>query len=300
MSKKTVVGLIALLILVLAILFCSWAGQKITERLNEINPDAQKPSTDQPASPSTDNSPLNRSHLALGNPSGATENASNPDNYLLENDFYAVSYNRQKGIPNWVAWRLTKNDFGDTDRQNDYRPNANLPSNWSKITPFDYSGSGFDRGHLCPSADRSNSTKANSETFLMTNMTPQTHDLNAGPWEKLESYSRSMARRNVTLYIIAGQYGDKGKIKNKITVPTNFWKIIVVLPNNAGVSTIDQNTRVIAVDMPNSEGVQNENWRKFRTTVRQIEQRTNYIFFSNLPENARNSLKTKVDVRTDQ
>ncbi len=300
MSKKTVVGLIALLILVLAILLCSWAGQKITERLNEINPDVQKPSTDQPVSPSTDNSSLNRSHLALGNPSGATENTSNPDNYLLENDFYAVSYNRRKGIPNWVAWRLTKSDFGETARQNDFRPDERLPSNWEKITPVDYSGSGFDRGHLCPSADRSNSIKANSETFLMTNMTPQTHDLNAGPWEKLESYSRSMARRNVMLYIIAGQYGDKGKIKNKITVPTNFWKIIVVLPNNADVSSIDQNTRVIAVDMPNSEGVQNENWRKFRTTVRQIEQRTNYNFFSNLPENARNSLKTKVDVRTDQ
>ena len=131
----------------------------------------------------------------------------------------------------------------------------------------------------------------------MTNMSPQTHDLNAGPWEKLESYSRSLARRNVTLYIIAGQYGEKGKIKNKITVPTNFWKIIVVLPDNGDVSTINQDTRIIAVDMPNSEGVQNENWRKFRTTVRNIEQRTNYNFFSNLPENVRNSLKTKVDVK---
>ena len=294
MSKKTIGAIIALVILVLAILFCSWAGQKINEKLNEINPDAQKPSTDKPTSPSTDKSPNQQTHLALGNPSGAT---SNPDNYLLENNFYALSYNRQKGIPNWVSWRLAKDDFGETDRQNDFRPDSRLPDGWKKVTPSDYSGSGFDRGHLCPSADRSNSVKANSETFLMTNMSPQTHDLNAGPWEKLESYSRSLARRNVTLYIIAGQYGEKGKIKNKITVPTNFWKIIVLMPDNADISTINQDTRIIAVDMPNSEGVQNENWRKFRTTVRNIEQRTNYNFFSNLPENVRNSLKTKVDVK---
>ena len=297
MSKKTIGAIIALVILVLAILFCSWAGQKINEKLNEINPDAQKPSTNEPNSPSTDKIPNQQTHLALGNPSGATSNTSNPDNYLLENNFYALSYNRQKEIPNWVSWRLAKDDFGETDRQNDFRPDSRLPDGWKKVTPSDYSGSGFDRGHLCPSADRSNSVKANSETFLMTNMSPQTHDLNAGPWEKLESYSRSLARRNVTLYIIAGQYGEKGKIKNKITVPTNFWKIIVLLPDNADISTINQDTRIIAVDMPNSEGVQNENWRKFRTTVRNIEQRTNYNFFSNLPENVRNSLKTKVDVK---
>ncbi len=294
MSKKTIGAIIALVILVLAILFCSWAGQKINEKLNEINPDAQKPSTDEPTSPSTDKIPNQQTHLALGNPSGAT---SNPDNYLLENNFYALSYNRQKGIPNWVSWRLAKDDFGETDRQNDFRPDNRLPNEWKKVTPSDYSGSGFDRGHLCPSADRSSSVKANSETFLMTNMTPQTHDLNAGPWEKLESYSRSLARRNVTLYIIAGQYGEKGKIKNKITVPTNFWKIIVFMPDNADIFTINQDTRIIAVDMPNSEGVQNENWRKFRTTIRNIEQKTNYNFFSNLPENVRNSLKTKVDIK---
>lgn len=297
MSKKTIGGIIALVILVAAILFCSWAGSKINEKLNDINPEVQNPPTNEPISPQNENTPTNRTHLALGNPSNAVPNTSNPDNYLLLNDYYALSYNRRKAIPNWVAWRLSRDDFGDTNRQNDFRPDNRLSADWEKVTPSDYSGSGFDRGHLCPSADRSNSVEANSATFLMTNMSPQTHDMNAGPWEKLESYSRSLARRNATLYIIAGQYGEKGKIKNKITVPTNFWKIVVVLPNDADISTINRDTRIIAVDMPNSEGVQNENWRKFRTTVRQIEQKTNYNFFSNLPENVRNNLKIKVDVK---
>lgn len=296
-KKATIGGLLALAVLVGAIFFCIWAGQKINEKLSEINPDAPNPQQSEPNFPSTPTAPTKQSHLALGNPSNAAANPSNENNYLLENDFYALSYNRRKGIANWVSWRLTKADFGNADRQNDFRPDNRLPSNWERILPSDYSRSGFDRGHLCPSADRSSSIQANSETFLMTNITPQTPALNQGPWEKLESYSRSMARRNMTLYIIAGQYGDAGNIKNKLTIPTNFWKIIVVLPNNADLSTVNQNTRIIAVDMPNIDGIKDKNWREYKTTVQQIEKKTGYNFFTNLPENVRNALKTKYDSR---
>jgi endonuclease G len=296
MSKKaTIGGLLGLVVLVGAIFFCIWAGQKIDEKLSEINPNAPTPAPEQPI-PNEPSAPTKQPHLALGNPGNASVN---PDNYLLENDFYALSYNRKKAIPNWVAWRLTKSDFGNADRQNDYRPDDRLPADWQKITPFDYSGSGFDRGHLCPSADRSSSVRANSETFLMTNMTPQTPELNQGAWEKLESYSRSMVRRNMTLYIFAGQYGERGKVKNKITIPTNFWKIIVVLPNNANISTINLSTRVIAVDMPNAEDIKNKNWREYKTTVQQIERKTGYKFFTNLSEDLRNTLITKYDSRND-
>src|SRR5207247_1124328 len=125
-----------------------------------------------PTSPSVNESELNRS-LPLGNPSNAVPNPANPNNYLIPGDYYTVSYNRDKGIPNWVSWTLTENDIGKTTRQNDFRPNTDLPSDWKRITPFDYNGSGYDRGHLCPSADRSNSKESNSSTFLMSNMTPQ-------------------------------------------------------------------------------------------------------------------------------
>jgi endonuclease G len=106
-----------------------------------------------------------------------------------------------------------------------------------------------------------------------------------------------MARRNVTLYIIAGQYGDNGKIKNKITIPSNFWKIVVVVPNDGSISQINKDTRIIAVDMPNNEDIMESNWREFKTTVRQIEQKTGYNFFTNLPQNLQNDLETKVDTK---
>ena len=299
-NKALTGGAVVLIIIGLVVVFCLWAGEKINDKITENNPNISKPAPDNnenPLAPPTASSEAEKVYLALGNPSNASSSPSNADNYLMVNNIYALSYNRDKGIPNWVAWRLTASDFGSANRQNDFRPDERLPQNWTHVMPNDYTHSGYDRGHLCPSADRSNSEESNSETFLMTNMTPQTHALNAGPWEKLETYSRSMVRRDTTLYIIAGQYGEKEKLKNKVSVPTNFWKIIVVLPANGNVSAINANTRIIAVDMPNDEYVANENWRKYRTTVKNIEQKTGYNFLSNIPDNLRNMLKSKIDTQ---
>ncbi len=294
-SKALIGGIIALILLIAAIFFCIWAGTKINEKLSEINPDA--PTNDQPNQPNGQNPASNEGNLPFGNPSNATANTSNANNYLMENPSYTLSYNRDKAIPNWTAWRLTKNDLGEASRQNNFRPDDRLPDGWTRVTPSDYTGSGFDRGHLCPSADRSNSVEANSATFLMTNITPQTPELNQGPWEKLETYSRSMARREGNLYIIAGNYGGSNRVKNKITIPTNFWKIVVVIPPGANAASINANTRVIAVDMPNIGGIKEKNWRDYKTTVRQIEQKTGDNFFSNLPQKLQDALETKSDNR---
>ncbi len=294
MQKKTISGcFLALLVAAIIVASGVWFVFKMSETTIDNQPINESPPAKAPETQKEAESNLNK-YLPLGNPSNAVFNHSSPNNYLMTGEYYSLSYNRDKGIPNWVAWRLTKNSFGESERQNDFRPDNRLPSDWTQIVPFDYSSSGYDRGHLCPSADRSSSEGANSTTFLMTNMAPQTHDLNAGPWEKLESYSRSMARRNVTLYITAGQYGEKGKLKNKVTIPTNFWKIIVVVPNG---TNINQETRIIAVDMPNVTGIGEKNWRDYKTTVRQIEQKTGYNLLSSLPSEVQNALRTKVDVR---
>ncbi len=293
-SKVIIGGIIALVILIFAIIFCIWAGGKINQKISEINPD--QPAPQMPENPTA--LPSASDNLAFGNPSNATQNPSNADNYLLQNDFYVISYNRGKSMSNWVSWKLTASDLGKASRQNDFRPDDRLPENWARITPSDYTGSGFDRGHFCPSADRSSSEEANSATFLMTNITPQTPDLNQGPWEKLESYSRNLARRGGIIYIIAGNYGNRReKVKSKITIPTNFWKIVVVLPPNSDFSVINKDTRVIAVDMPNLSGIKNKNWRDYRTSVRNLEQKTGYNFLSKLPQNLQNSLEIKVDIR---
>lgn len=294
--KALIGGVLGLAIVVAVAVACLWLVGKMRENAAETNESAEPSNPNQTSQP-LENVVPQQIHLALGNPDNATANAANANNYLLPNKYYVISYNRQKGLANWVSWRLVKNSFGDASRQNDFRPDNRLPNGWTQISPYDYNSSGFDRGHLCPSADRSSSIEGNSMTFLMSNIAPQSHDLNTGPWEKLETYSRSLAKRNNTVYIITGHYGDKGKIRNKLTIPTNFWKIVVVLPNNSDVSAIGNETRVIAVDMPNVEGIGKQGWRDFKTTVRQIEQKTGYNFLSNVPQTVQDVIETKIDSR---
>jgi endonuclease G len=300
MNRKTLVGgLIALAIVVLLIIACVWLGGKIwqtvTDKTETTAPPPAPPGR-KPNAPITNIEEAQRTYLAFGNPSNATQSASNADNYLMVNNAYALSYNNSRGAANWVAWRISASDFGEAERQNDFRPDPNLPKNFTRITPADYTGSGFDRGHLCPSADRSSSPEVNSQTFYMTNMIPQTPDLNRNVWNDFETYSRDLVKKSgVDLYVVAGCYGEKGKLKKKISVPTNCWKIITAVPAGADFSAVNEATPVTAVDMPNAPNLGKTDWRKFRTTVRAIEQKTNLNLLSNLPQNVQDALETRVD-----
>lgn len=288
-------GIIALLVLLCVIFLCFWAGKSVYERLRGTNePTVNQPQT-QPQTPTTQPTTpteAQAAYLALGNPSNA---AAAPDNYLLVNNFMAISYNRDKGIPNWVAWRVTRADLGAITREDAFRPDDRLPKGWKRVTPSDYTGSGYDRGHVCPNADRYGSREAADSTFLMTNMTPQTPDLNRGPWQKLEAYVRSLVTRGSDVYVYAGVYGDLGKIKKKVTIPEYNWKVVVAVPAGTPVSMINENARVIAVNMPNVKGILNADWQVYRTSVRQIEQATGYNLLSNLPQNVQDIIETKVD-----
>jgi endonuclease G, mitochondrial len=226
--------------------------------------------------------PVENPHLLMGNPSLAS---TAPDNYLLIKPQYVLSYNQSKGIPNWVSWQLNQNWLGSADRQNDFRQDTTLPKGFERITPDDYRGSGFDRGHQAPSADRTDNEADNSATFLMTNMIPQRPDLNRGPWEKLESYSRELVREGKELYIIAGVTGEQKRLVGKVSVPTKNWKVIVVLDRpGSGIDGVTSSTRVIAVNMPNRKGIKNSSWEEFSTTVDAIEKETGYDLLSNVPK----------------
>ena len=146
----------------------------------------------------------------MGNPSNAVVDVNQPNNYLLDKPQYAVGYSRDNGRPNWVSWHLDSTWLGSTPRQDDFRADTTLPAGWYQVQATDYSGSGFDRGHHTPSADRTNTVASNSATFLMSNMMPQSPDNNQGPWESLESYCRSLVSSGNELYIIAGGSGSGG------------------------------------------------------------------------------------------
>jgi endonuclease G, mitochondrial len=233
--------------------------------------------------------------LPFGNPSNAAAEISNKNNFLIFKRSFALSYNNERGTANWIAWRTTMNDLGDSLPRPDFRPDPDLPIVFARIVSTDYSRSGYDRGHMVPSADRFGDPATNADTFLMTNIVPQSADLNQYVWEKLERYARGIVRRGSDVYTIAGVYGTKERFKGRLAAPTNCWKIIVVLPPGGSALTIDENTRVIAVDIPNENGIKNIYWQRFRVPVRTIEQKTGFDFFSDLPRELQEKLETKID-----
>lgn len=237
------------------------------------------------------------SNLLLGNPSNATPDvASSANNYLLVNRYYTSSYSRDRGTPNWVSWHLQKSNYGTVSRTDNYQPNSLLPSGWYRVSYSSYNSSGYSRGHNCPSGDRTSSSEANWSVFLMSNMIPQSFNNNNLTWNNLENYTRSLTDGGNECYIIMGSYGNKGTIDDgKVTVPTNIWKVIVVLPaGNNDLSRIDANTRVICVNTPNDEIVTSD-WKAYRVSLKAIQDATGYNLLSNLDAGVKASLLNKVD-----
>ncbi|MBD2167777.1 DNA/RNA non-specific endonuclease [Calothrix membranacea FACHB-236] len=242
-------------------------------------------------------------HLTMGNPSGA---GNSYNNYLLSKPQYAVSYNCYRGTPNWVSWQLNSSWLGNAPRQDDFRADTTLPSSCYRVSSSDYTGSGFDRGHMTPSADRTNTIANNSATFLMTNIIPQSPDNNQGLWANLENYCRDLVvNQGKGLYIISGSYGTGGTGSNgtkttiangNVTVPSRIWKVIVVLDRpNSGASSVTNSTRVIAVNTPNTQGVRTANWKNYRVSVDSIELTTGYNLLSNVSTSVQSTIEARVD-----
>ncbi|WP_207435391.1 DNA/RNA non-specific endonuclease [Sabulibacter ruber] len=248
-------------------------------------------------------------HLVLGNPSNATTDINNSNNYLMEKPQYALSYSRDRGTPNWVSWHLTQDWIGSAPRQDDFRADNTLPSSWYKVSPNSYSGSGFDRGHNTPSADRTRTIEDNSATFLMTNMIPQAPNNNQQSWANLEDYTRDLVKAGNEVYVIMGSYGVGGIGSNgakttldngRVTVPSQIWKVIVVLTEGEDdLNRITTSTRVIAVNTPNTNSI-NSSWGSYRTTVDTIEAATGYDLLSVLPDDLEASLEDKIDAGPTQ
>lgn len=250
----------------------------------------------------TINAPLaNENPLLFGNPSNATGDVANENDYLMQKPQYSLSYNRSKGTPNWTAWRLDSSWIGSTPRQDDFRPDTTLPAGWYQVTPQDYSEPIYDRGHMCPSGDRTNSIANNSATFLMTNMVPQHPDNNQGPWENFESYCRTLASQGNEIYIISGPTGNFGTIgataQNRVVIPTATWKVVLVLPNGTNdLQRVNRSTRAFGIVVSNVPPIaRNAGWREFRVTVDAVENLTGYNFFSEIPKNIQELIERRRD-----
>jgi endonuclease G len=234
-------------------------------------------------------------HLALGAPTPC----DGPDDYLMIKSQYALSYNRDHNGPNWVSWELNASYFGGEPRHKGrFLSDESLPDGWYRVRHEDYTGSDYDRGHVVQSEERTRSHEDNAATFLLTNVLPQRHDLNAGPWLRLEEYSDTLARREGReLFVTAGGIfgAHPSTIGHGLAVPDAFFKVVVVLDRGQGVEAAGTSTRVIAVIMPNATGILDSPWGKYRTSVAEIEHRTGYHFFGRLAEPVRAALDARVD-----
>jgi len=236
-------------------------------------------------------------HLAMGTPKDGNE----ADDYLMIKPQYALSYNKDKNIPNWVSWNLDASYFGDAPRlKGKFLVDDTLPDGFYRVRHDDYTGSGYDRGHMVRSEERTRTAEDNKATFLLTNILPQYHDLNAGPWLRLEEYAQELSQRDKReLYLMAGGVFYKNKktstIGKGVAVPDAFFKIIVVLNRNQSADDVSAETRVITVLMPNKEGIMGDGWEKYRTTVDDIEKRTGYDFLSAVPESIQRVLEARED-----
>jgi endonuclease G, mitochondrial len=141
-----------------------------------------------------------------------------------------ISYNEKHEQANWVAYRLLDSHIGGAEKRKDKFLSDPYVSTFS-AHPADYKKTGFDRGHLAPAGDFSWSEKSMSESFYMSNMSPQQPDFNRGIWKKLEEQVRQWALENEELYVVtAGVLSENLPsigTKNKISIPVYYYKVIL-------------------------------------------------------------------------
>ncbi len=206
------------------------------------------------------------SYVPGGVPNISGASTASTTNYLAVKKGYVMSYNGVEGRANWVGWTLRSSDLGPVERSNRFREDSELPRQFKRVDDDDYRESGYDRGHLCNSEDRTASVYLNEETFLMSNMIPQTPELNRGPFKFLEAYCRKLVlKKGQKLLIYSGGIGAKGRLTSGVPIPQYCWKAIYTP------------TEEIYVLFPNERTLE-KNWNKYRVTKDRLEKMTGFQF----------------------
>lgn len=194
---------------------------------------------------------------------------------------YALNYSPKHRGALWVAYILTQKEVQTkgTNRKDNFRTDPSLNS-VTQATLLDYKKSGYDRGHLLPSADRDDTPEENSETFLLSNISPQAPGLNRGTWSLLEAAVRRWANKYDTLYVVTGGVLTPNPIKpyriigDSVTVPNYFYKAILTKSDLGYIST--------AYLIPNLDDV-DRNYNTYQITVDSLENILGIDLFFALP-----------------
>ncbi|MFZ4482612.1 MAG: DNA/RNA non-specific endonuclease [Chthoniobacterales bacterium] len=234
----------------------------------------------------------------LGNPDSAVTVAASRTNYLIQRAQYALSYNDDTHEANWVGWSYSLSDDGPASRTDAWAVEELLPSGFLKIGTATF-GTGWDRGHMCPSADRLKTTPDNEVTFRMSNIIPQASQNNQGLWNNFESYCRTLAADGDEVVIMSGPAQFTGaRLANQMATPGFVWKIVVEIPGASSTTPANQRAttgaRVIAILTPNvNTGL--GTWQSYITSVEAIENVTGLNFFTAMDPSVAIYLKNVID-----
>ena len=208
---------------------------------------------------------------------------------IVEREGYALGYIEKHEQPAWVQYIMTSEEVSRraAKRGDDFRPDPEIPT--GSATPQDYTRSGYDRGHLAPAADMSFSGKTMSESFYMSNMSPQAPQFNRGIWSKLEKQVRHFATREKRIVVVTGPILPAEKTitigANKVTVPQYYYKVIY---------DTTPPEKMIAFVLPNKGS--SADLRTFVVTVDKVEELTGLDFFSTVPQPKQEQLERTITV----
>lgn len=246
--------------------------------------------TSNPALPPTDKLPPRTEQPQRPVPSGplpAYLPAVSASGELVRHTFFTLSYVEDNEQAEWVAYELTRDRLNANwaDRPNTFRPDPSVRT--ESATPRDYSGSGYDRGHLCPAADMAFDTLAINETFYMSNMSPQVPAFNVGVWRELEELTRDWARYFQQLYVVTGPVlaqKSLGQIGfSKVSVPSAFYKVLYAPKQH----------RAIAFVLPNA--LSTRPVLEYAFDIDYVEKMTGLDFFPHILNGLNEELEASLD-----
>jgi endonuclease G, mitochondrial len=206
---------------------------------------------------------------------------------IVRHIYFTLSYSEKNEQAEWVYYELTPALLrGKQSRTDDYRPDSSVSTISAQLD--DYRGSGYDRGHLCPAGDMKLNYTSMTETFYLSNCSPQEKDFNDGIWNDLENKVRSWALTKGKLYIVTGGVltSNKGKIGlDGVSVPKYFYKVIY--------DPIGQG-KMIAFLIPNEKST--KLLQTYVVSVDSVESLTGIDFFPELPDTLENLLEINKDL----
>ena len=211
-----------------------------------------------------------------------------PSEQVVSHQAYSLSYNEQHEQASWVAYELTASEVrGTTKRKDSFRPDSKVITGSASLA--DYKGSGYDRGHLAPAADMKWSSSTMSESFFMSNMSPQEPGFNRGIWKRLEAQVRAWAINNQSVYVAtAGVL--KGNLptigRNGVSIPNYYYKVILDYngPELKGIGFL----------IPNRKA--SSSLESFAVSIDKVEQATGINFFHSLPDEIENTIEASLDL----